>query len=264
MPEGLKPSRIVLENRTANIVQRLKDSGFYEEGDEEAPYGYYDKPGEKRRLIIGKDTPINKGIYLGSNQREAIVIDDENDDALHTAYGDILIALGKLRDNNDLNTERILQQVYQLVLKKIPYNEKMADQITAVAGQKDGRVTLGSYIANHGGVCRHEALLAGYLVERLIQEEKIGNESTRKFGSVSIDRNTIPNQGGHAWARYEDENDEIWVIDAAQKYCGRLKDVPEHGWFYQRLSSASSKQSPEADRQKGGILNALRELIQKL
>lgn len=263
MPEKFLRSDMVIEGKTAEAALRLQKAGFYEEPDADGPSGYYDKPGEKRRLMIGRDTPINKGVYLGSIEREAIVVDDESDGLLHTAYGDLLIGLGRLRDQHQLATETILQEVYQLVMKKIPYNAGLADRIMEVASQKDGRVALGSYIASHGGVCRHEALLAGYLIERLIQDERIGDENRRSFGRVSVDRNAVRNKGGHAWVRYGDEKKQVWIIDAAQKYCGKLDDVSDEAWFYQRLPQKTKAALPAAD-DKRSVLSALRKLIGKL
>lgn len=270
MPEDFRRINQNVEyGKAALAAQRLKDAGFYEEPDGYALAGYYSKPGVEKRLIIGRDTPINKGVYVGASEREAVVVDDQKDEPLHTAYGDLLIALGKLRDQYRTATETILQEVYQLVLKKIPYNAEMADRIMQAAGSNDGRVALGSYITSHGGVCRHEALLAGYLIERLIGDGKIGNETLGEFGRVSVDRNAIHGKGGHAWVRYEDDKNQVWVIDAAQQYCGRLDDVPEEAWFYERLPQTveaeknNSQQPPVADP-KRGMLDALRKLIGRL
>lgn len=230
--------RGVSAERTQNVEARLRESGFFEEPNAEAPRGYYNEKGGQKRRIVGRDTPINQGIYLGSGQREAIVIDDEKDPALHYAYEDVLMNLEELREQGQLQTEQILKRVYHMVRGKIPFDDAVAQEIERIVGP-DGRVALGSYIAygnnRGGGVCRHEALLAGYVIERLIKDKRIGNIPQQKFGRVSVDRNTIAGKGGHAWVRYEDENNEPWILDAAQEYCGKLKDVPVERWFYERL-----------------------------
>lgn len=84
-----------------------------------------------------------------------------------------------------------------------------------------------SYIIAGGGVCRHQALLGAYLLEKLIRDGKIG-------GKVSIDRNSVQN-AGHAWIRYTNSKGKVFIIDQAQKYIGLLNDTDKNGrWFYER------------------------------
>jgi hypothetical protein len=65
------------------------------------------------------------------------------------------------------------------------------------------------------------------LLERLKNEGYVA-------GNVSIDRNSIPGLGGHAWVRYQNSKDVVFVIDPAQNYVGRLDEAPKQGWSYKR------------------------------
>ena len=79
------------------------------------------------------------------------------------------------------------------------------------------------------GVCRHQALLCGYLLEKLIKDERIS-------GKVSVDRNFVEGLGGHAWARYTTDRGKVYILDVAQNYKGCLGDMTkkQSRWFYER------------------------------
>lgn len=77
------------------------------------------------------------------------------------------------------------------------------------------------------GVCRHQALLTGYLLERLASEGKVS-------GKVSVQRNAIPGVGAHAWASYVNSRGAEYVIDPTQGYIGLLDEAPDDGWIYRR------------------------------
>ena len=47
-------------DKTVLAIERVKEKGSYEEPDRESKRGYY-----LGRPIIGRDTPINGGVYLG-------------------------------------------------------------------------------------------------------------------------------------------------------------------------------------------------------
>ena len=96
-------------------------------------------------------------------------------------------------------------------------------------GIPDQKIGLNNYIRDGVGVCRHQALLCGYLLERLVAEHHLS-------GTVSVDRNQVEGLGGHAWARYTTSGDKVIVLDVAQDYLGRLNDMSQdqNRWFYER------------------------------
>lgn len=222
----------------------------YAPPSETAPYGYY-----YGRRILGRDMPINDSVYIGSSDREAIVIDDGKDEPLKQSFIDFLhqrkekvfkqvaeknIVKRLLKNFFPRQKEKriitlaqfqkgILNDVFSYVRDVMPNNadevNKIEKEIKALSKSK--KIYLGSYINRQAGVCRHEGLFAGYLLEKLI------NNGYLK-GSVSVDRNKVIGKGAHAWCRYTDKNNEIFILDPAQNFNGRLKNAGKNQWKYAR------------------------------
>lgn len=206
--------------------KEAKKHGFYEESDREALNGYY-----RGRPIIGRDTPINGGVYNGTFE-EAIVVDDTNE--LETPVYNRLY--NKLIQRRELASKRgegfkkgVLGDVFDIASESLPYDAKKVVDINQKHGITMGRKTsLALYIEEGAGVCRHQALLAGYLIERLINEGKL-------HGQVSVDRSYVKGKGGHAWVRYVTSKDQVGVLDPANGYIGLIENVPnELRDFYER------------------------------
>jgi len=215
LPEG------VSMNKTINGIERIMESGYYDEPDGDSINGYY-----QDRAIIGRDTPINGGVYLGAGQREAIVVDDSKSIYLDRIYRDFMAETADIQKTFHFRAG-ILGFIYDKVREVMPADQELAERI-AGPYQKDNKLSLDVFIAGKAGVCRHQALLTGYLLERLIKEGYIG-------GKVSVDRNSIRGVGGHAWVRYTDEDSLVSIIDPTQGYIGKLFAVdPSQRWFYKR------------------------------
>jgi hypothetical protein len=108
---------------------------------------------------------------------------------------------------------------------------KLADNNGLVDGY-GLKVGLEYFISLGKGVCRHQALLAAYLIEKQIQQ---GNVK----GKVSIDSNFITHRGGHAWVRFKDANNQVFVLDPTNENIGQLDQVDSNpsnpeGWSYKR------------------------------
>jgi hypothetical protein len=208
--------------KTELMRKRIQRSPFYEEPDAEAPHGRF-----KKRALIGRDTRINGGIYLGAGGREAIVVDGRHK-GLRKVYDELAEEWSKRkgRKSDDAGTMR---GVFDLVRKHLPYRSDIVEQVfyDELEGKEDQKVSLEVYIDKQGGECRHQALLGGYLLERMIDDGLIG-------GKVSVDRNFVPGQGGHAWIRYTSAEGKVFIIDPARNYIGELEDTSEYRWFYER------------------------------
>lgn len=211
-------------DKTKLAEKRAKNSPLYEEPDEEARHGYF-----KGRQIIGRDTPINKGVYIGGGTREAIVIDDSKDGDLNAAYQELQAIMDKIESYGEKYKHNILNQVFNLAKFKLPYNNELVNSILKKYDlAHDTKIRLGIYMAEGGGVCRHQALLAGYLLEKLKADGMIN-------GTASIDRNYIKGLGGHAWVRYTNSKGDVYIIDPAQNFIGSLADAETKGkWSYKR------------------------------
>lgn len=215
-----KPSKDADWSRTKSGQERLRGTGFFEEPDGESKNGYY-----QGRPIIGRDTPINGGVYVGAGRREAIVVDDAKSKHLDRIYQKLLTDTEKLRKIGRFKSA-ILGAVYDSVRQNLPYNGEKTEEV-ARPHYGDVKVSIDQFVEARTGVCRHQALLAGYLLERLKKERYVG-------GTASVDRNTVRGVGGHAWVRYTNSAGDVFIIDPAQNYAGALKDLNKDRWFYER------------------------------
>lgn len=225
-------------NGTLILEGRIKDDLRYEEketGDEKL--GFF-----LGHRIISRDAPINKGIYLGSSVREAIVVDDqENPDELKEVYDELLtrMSLGVASENNKGIPEYILETVLdRLDGSRSPGNQdhqsrkvapEVSDMVTnhLLKNGPDSPISLNEFIKKGVGVCRHRSLLAGYLIERLIKEGFLR-------GKVSIDRNYIKSKGGHSWARWTRSMGGVIIIDPALGFAGPIEQSEREFWDYRR------------------------------
>lgn len=209
-------------DRTMMVETRLRNSEFYEESDEVAPNGYFG-----RRPIIGRDVPVIGGVYLGASSREAIVV-SENSKIMTEFYEIIRDQLDEARDAGVNIKSRVMKMVFDYVLEAMPYSQEGVDKIAKdFKLGKDKKISLDIYLLRQSGVCRHQALMVAYVLESLKRDGYVR-------GNVSVDRNTVKGLGGHAWVRYTNSRGEVYIIDPAQKYLGRLRDTQDDRWFYER------------------------------
>lgn len=200
------------------------------------------------RPVIRRDSKIRGGVYLVERNGEACVVDDKKDQFLIATYGTLLEIRRKAERNGASKNQYLLEDVWRLVLDKMPYSIAREEEIISQYGHNT-KVVLGMY--EGGGVCRHQALLGAYLIERLIEEGYL-------TGRVSVDRNIVPGKGGHAWIRYTNSENEIIIIDPAQEFLGYLADVddPYDKWFYARPEDkkgrmVSDQEAQLSQRKKG-------------
>lgn len=237
MAEGQEIPQARWEN-TRRAVERVKTSHpwVYEEPSGEARQGFF-----AGRRIIGRDTPINGGVYVGSGAREAIVVDDQKyPKELLDTYRELRVKMAQEQQKSPQNRKTTLQLIADLSSEKlggkvseVQLETQIAQLLTSLTGFPNGvdakgqdiKVNLNAFMQNRAGVCRHRALLAGYLMEQLVRDKVIQ-------GRVSVDRNTMP-QGGHAWVRYEGPNRNVFIIDPSLGYVGPIEKAPGD-WSYQR------------------------------
>ena len=166
------------------------------------------------RRIIKRDTKIDGGVSIGGYPREAIVVDSEKYPAIQ-----ILYQRAKINAKSDgLITQRsAIRAVYETVDDVfIRRSEESLDNFRESRGiVDDKKVALDAFIAAGVGVCRHMALTAGVLLEKLIEEGYLR-------GRASVNRNSY-NHSAHEWARFEESVGGIYIIDVAQKYQGTLQ-----------------------------------------
>ena len=201
-------------NKTTLTKDRLKLEGkLYEVKG----VSYYEG-----RPIISRDTPIDGGVYLGQGMREAIVVDSKKYPAIGSLYEK---AKAKTRVNGEVRRDKVLGAVYDTVKEAMKYDEARTEEIVKKHGaKKDGKIKLDHFIEEEFGICRHQALTCGVLLELFKNDRFIR-------GKPSVDRNSI-GKYGHAWCRYTSTG--VAILDVAQGYFGNLEDAPSDGWDYKR------------------------------
>jgi hypothetical protein len=180
----------------------------------------------QNRHIIHRDSKIDGGVYLGQNQREAIVVDSKKYPALRKLYEK---AKNKAMRNGVIEKDKILQAVYETVAEAMPKQDDSAVEeiIHRYGVEKDGKISLDVFLLEDVGVCRHDALACAALLE-LFKEDGIIR------GKPSVDRNST-SLGGHAWCRYTNSAGEVFILDVAQGYLGKLEKAQDKNrWVYQR------------------------------
>jgi hypothetical protein len=205
------------------------------------------------RPIIRRDTKINGGVYpVGTSKGEAIVVDDkkypkELDEGYQRVVERITESFAEtsrlsikglkkiIRRNKPGNhevvdeTDKKLRTVLDEVFDNLRYDIDATDKIE----QNLNKVAINLYMSEGVGVCRTQALLASYYIERLINDGHLD-------GRVSIDRNMAETMdgvvGGHSWSRYTASGGKVYIIDPAQEYAGSLEGAKnkENSWEYRR------------------------------
>lgn len=198
-------------------------------GDGDSSWGYTEKAfkyqvvgerqdreraaGRKVRETIGKDTQIDQGVYEGTYGGEKIVVDLENSPFIRAALETIKRTITNTEGRPD--KDLAMDAVFQYVKENMAYDQDKVDEIFRVDGDgKDGKkISLDVFVENKAGVCRHQALFAGALLESLKNEGIL-------TGQVSVDRNEMKinekDKDGHAWTRYTTSRGEVYILDIAQ------------------------------------------------
>jgi hypothetical protein len=231
-----------IEKKTEKVkklnIKKLSDMGKESDKKKEVEWARTDD-GKKRLLkaghineelyrgrpIIGRDSPIDGGVYIGKNQREAIVVDS-------VKYPEIKKLYEKVRqlaheDSESASEDEILNATYSVVSEAMKYDQNGVKQIVRkYAAGKDRKIQIDQFIKKGVGVCRHQALVCAVILE-LFQKEGIIE------GKMSVDRNTI--LGGHAWCRYTNSDEEVIILDVARECFGYLDEVKSKAaWSYAR------------------------------
>lgn len=195
--------------------------------------------GKAPRPTIGSDRRIQGGVYEGLYGGEAIVVDYNEDPELIDAAVSEVMGRATKKDGT-VDKSEALWSVYDVVTERMQYDQDATDEILKSQGGKDGtKVSLSVYIEKGKGVCRHQALFAGTLLERLVDTGVLN-------GQVSVDRSERraaqdDSRDGHAWVRYTTSSGEVIILDPAQQKMDTLENLrdayrknPYETWDYAR------------------------------
>ena len=182
----------------------------------------------KGRHFIAMDTRIDKGVSVGGFSREAIVVDFDKSPSLQRLYNEILL---RCRVSGKFARNLFLGKLYGLVDETFQQrsDEYVEQLVNSLNVPDDYKVSLDFFVENHAGVCRHMALTAGVVTERLADNRYLR-------GKVSVDRNEVKGHGAHEWVRYTSSSGRVLIIDVARGFCGTLEDSAKlaNSWPYQR------------------------------
>lgn len=201
--------------------------------------------GLEARHAIHRDSVIDGGVYEGLYGGEAIVVDsDKYPDGISQAMDTVLSRITK--SDGSVDKGLVLGAVFDVVTASMRYDAAAVEDIFQRHGKgRDGvKLQLNEYISEGVGVCRHQALFAGLLLEMLQKRGLIR-------GRASVERNMMkdPNDkdryDGHSWVRYTNGAGDVWIVDVAQKRIQKLDDLMqarENGdaaiWDYARPEDA--------------------------
>lgn len=196
---------------------------------------------EPRRTIC-RDSRLEGGVLEGSyrDKSESIVVDWG--ESLQDAYDKLEAGLEEKMTDSD-----ILGHVFKYVESHMEYDKEAVDRIfrEKAKGVDHQKVDLGVYIDEAVGICRHQALFAGVLLEHFIDNGIL-------TGAVSVDRNDNKKKGSdeynsHAWVRYTDMEGQVYILDVAQHKMDTLKslrhkrEAGEAIWNYARPEDLRSQ-----------------------
>lgn len=150
-------------NRFNRAIRRLRTFSQYNPAKSvEAPCGKFGG-----RHVIGENTAINGGVYLGAFPQEAIVVDDRHG-ALERLYNQLVVKLAEVSIDRKLEESEILPELASLVVQNLCFDERQVREITEREKiLPDDKVAIDMYLYEHVGVARHQVLVAAYLIERL-------------------------------------------------------------------------------------------------
>ncbi len=179
--------------------------------------------GRKERPTISRDSDISGGVYEGAYGGEAIVVDADKYPAINESLEEVMRRITTAEGKVDKN--QALGAVFELVSERMKYDMAAVDTIFRTAGHgRDGaKIALDTYINSGVGVCRHQALYTGALLEGL---QKRGVLS----GRASVERNEMKLDDrdrfdGHSWVRYTNSAGNVYILDVAQQKIDTLDNL---------------------------------------
>lgn len=215
--------------------------------------GYIDADGKfAGRDIISRDTTMGGSkpeatvdIRALSGGGEATVVDAVNAGEiekqgykkLEDRYNEKLQRL-RAAEGDLVESGSVARLIYDTVRESIGYDSDYADSVAAHVRESSttgtNKVNLGWYLNDGKGVCRHMALAAAWLGGGAAERGELTGRVTAEVNQ------RLEDNSAHEWARFTDSFGEVYIIDPAHGYFGRLKDSLDltsdenKRWYYFR------------------------------
>lgn len=144
------------------LINRVQESPLYDvTSSRKAPYGFY---GE--RAIIGPETDIVGGVYLGGEAHEAVVI-DESYGTLESVFQRHITTITNCAKRQEV---RFIEGIFAIAQEILPVNRELFESL--YKQQKlnaDQKISLDAIIHFGAGLERHQVLLASYLINKCLK-----------------------------------------------------------------------------------------------
>jgi len=207
-------------NRSIQMEERLGYKGkiVYMWG---RPYYKATYEGREIKLpIIHRDSRIVGGVCLGQYPREAFFVGPEST-SLERLRGDVE---RRASYGGHLRRDMVLEAIYKTVRENMKPDERAVERLVSrYELGEDGLVSLGLFIQEGVGVCRHFAATCGALIELFGKDKNLRKARNHLRGKASMDRNSTE-RGGHTWTRYRSKEGPVVILDVAQDFFGMLGD----------------------------------------
>lgn len=220
-------------------------------------------------LIISRVTQFyNENLISAgsSTEREMILLEAGNTPLLNQHYNTFLKQLNRLqKDNQILSSEVIIDHlIHYMNIYIFPTWNKDSVEFEKIIKEfeiihSDNKIYHKTYkksvavipieyfIENKMGVCRHHGIVAGYILDRLVREQK---GILIVEGTVQIIRDNITKGnlriGAHVWVAFTESTGKKWHIDTLWRLAVQL-DTPENKEY---LSAAYGAEAIENELKK--------------
>jgi hypothetical protein len=191
------------------------------------------EPGISRRSrgVIGR---VNRDFSDSGSIAFVRVVDNETLNDCYESTMKSIVRNGKYHDSMDI-LEKVMTDVWDRDKNRgyLKYDSDKQTRIEQHYMDKYGEVELSDFVKLGAGVCSSQALLAGYIIDKLIRDGTLS-------GTVGIERNGNEiqesgiHEGNHQWAVFR-PTDELdfegnIIIDPAQQFVGTKKEADEYAY----------------------------------
>lgn len=179
------------------------------------------------RPIITRDSAIDGGVfYTGSGTESAVVDTQQYPEEFNNWYDQACDLASDSRSRIDRT--KVLRSVFETVSRNMAYSLKGVEQLGRELNLKPNqKVTLNAYMKRGTGVCRHQALATGVLLEMFKNDSLIR-------GTPRVHKSSRPDSG-HAWVRYTSHGGVVAILDVAHGQIGRLDSIAGRAQWDYRL-----------------------------
>lgn len=245
--------------------------------------GYLDQDGKfqgrdvvtRNTTMGGKNPEATVDIRALAGGAEATVVDairageleKQGYNKLTAAFYERLERARLAAGNAPLEAKTIAELIYETVSAGITYDPEYADATAALVAKNSNngsnKVNLGWYLYDGKGVCRHMALASAWLGGELVDKGLLRGRVTAEVNQRLTDNLA------HEWARFTDDFGEVYIIDPAQNYFGKLEDTlklsddKDKRWHYFRDDERRIMEARIAAReaQRGSIIDEVPGIV---